>query len=174
VTEDYDPALISARLSPPANSRRGFWTGSNLYRATKAQTLAGRADKLEKTTLGNHDRTNARDAINRIQCVPTSRLVTTRSPTYPQMPPVTRVCIYNVIIYFMTRLDRCAGGFRTYHRSLDPLGDPNLTRAFGLIFRYFDTAFRISVVFPTHIFQYSGVWVPFVVMKRWLHYLFYN
>ena len=85
----------------------------------------------------------------------------------------TRVFIYNVVIYFMTRLDRSAGGFWTYHLVvyLTFLAMQAFFRAFGLIFRDFDTAFRISVLFSMHIFQYSGIWVPFAAMKRWIFWI---
>ena len=85
----------------------------------------------------------------------------------------TRVFIYNVVIYFMTRLDRSAGGFWTYHLIvyLIFLAMQAFFRAFGLIFRDFDTAFRISVLFSMHIFQYSGIWVPLAAMKRWLFWI---
>jgi len=85
----------------------------------------------------------------------------------------TRVFIYNVVIYFMTRLDRSAGGFWTYHLIvyLTFLAMQAFFRAFGLIFRDFDTAFRISVLFSMHIYQYSGIWVSFAAMKRWLFWI---
>ena len=85
----------------------------------------------------------------------------------------TRIFIYNVIIYFMTRLDRSAGGFWTYHLMvyLTFLVMQAFFRAFGLIFHNFDTAFRISVLFFTHIIQYAGVWVPLAAMKRWLFWI---
>jgi len=85
----------------------------------------------------------------------------------------TRIFIYNIIIYFMTRLDRTGGGFWTYHLTvyLIFLVMQAFFRAFGLIFRDFDTAFRISVVFFMHILQYAGVWVPFAAMKRWLFWI---
>ena len=85
----------------------------------------------------------------------------------------TRVFIYNVTIYFMTDLDRSAGGFWTYHLIvyLVFLVMQAFFRTFGLIFRDFDTAFRISVIFLTHILQYSGVWVSLGAMKRWLFWI---
>ena len=81
----------------------------------------------------------------------------------------SRVFFYNVIIYFMTRLDRSAGGFWTYHLIvyLTFLVMQAFFRAFGLIFHDFNTAFRISVVFLMHIIQYAGAWVPLAAMKRW-------
>jgi ATP-binding cassette subfamily G (WHITE) protein 2 (SNQ2) len=85
----------------------------------------------------------------------------------------TRVFIYNVVIYFMTRLDRSARGFWTYHLIvyLIFLVMQAFFRAFGLIFRDFDTAFRVSVIFAMHIFQYTGAWVPLAAMKRWLFWI---
>ena len=85
----------------------------------------------------------------------------------------TRVFIYNVVIYFMTHLNRSAGGFWTYHLIvyLTFLVMQAFFRAFGLIFHDFDTAFRISVVFFLHILQYAGVWVPLGAMKRWLFWI---
>jgi len=85
----------------------------------------------------------------------------------------TRIFIYNIIIYFMTRLHRTGGGFWTYHLTvyLIFLVMQAFFRAFGLIFHDFDTAFRISVVFFMHILQYAGVWVPFAAMKRWLFWI---
>ena len=85
----------------------------------------------------------------------------------------TRVFIYNVVIYFMTHLDRSAGGFWTYHLIvyLTFLSMQAFFRAFGLIFYDFNTAFRISVIFFLHILQYAGVWVPLAAMKRWLFWI---
>ena len=85
----------------------------------------------------------------------------------------TRVFFYNVIIYFMTRLDRTANGFWTYHSIvyLIFLVMQAFFRAFGLIFHDFDTAFRVSVIFFMHILQYAGVWVPLAAMKRWLFWI---
>jgi len=85
----------------------------------------------------------------------------------------TRIFIYNIIIYFMTRLDRTGGGFWTYHLIvyLIFLVMQAFFRAFGLVFHDFNTAFRISVVFFMHILQYAGVWVPFAAMKRWLFWI---
>lgn len=85
----------------------------------------------------------------------------------------TRVFIYNVVIYFMTRLDRSAGGFWTFHLIvyLTFLVMQAFFRAFGLIFHDFDTAFRISVIFFLHILQYVGLWVPLALMKRWLFWI---
>ena len=85
----------------------------------------------------------------------------------------TRVFIYNVVVYFMTRLDRSAGGFWTYHLIvyLTFLAMQAFFRAFGLIFHDFDTAFRISVIFFVHIIQYVGFWVPLAAMKRWLFWI---
>jgi ATP-binding cassette subfamily G (WHITE) protein 2 (SNQ2) len=85
----------------------------------------------------------------------------------------TRVLIYNIVIYFMTHLDRSAGGFWTYHLMvyLTFLVMQAFFRAFGLIFHNFDTAFRISVIFSMHIPQYAGLWVPLAAMKRWLFWI---
>ena len=85
----------------------------------------------------------------------------------------SRIFIYNVVIYFMTHLDRSAGGFWTYHLIvyLTFLAMQAFFRAFGLIFHDFDTAFRISVIFFLHVLQYAGVWVPLAAMKRWLFWI---
>ena len=85
----------------------------------------------------------------------------------------TRIFIYNVVIYFMTHLDRSAGGFWTFHLMvyLTFLVMQAFFRAFGLIFHDFDTAFRISVLFFLHILQYVGLWVPLGAMKRWLFWI---
>ena len=85
----------------------------------------------------------------------------------------TRVLIYNIVIYFMTHLDRSAGGFWTYHLIvyLTFLAMQAFFRAFGLIFHDFDTAFRISVIFFVNVLQYAGVWVPLAAMKRWLFWI---
>ena len=85
----------------------------------------------------------------------------------------TRIFVYNVVIYFMTHLNRSAGGFWTYHLIvyLTFLVMQTFFRAFRLIFHDFDTAFRISVIFFLHILQYVGVWVPLAAMKRWLFWI---
>jgi len=85
----------------------------------------------------------------------------------------TRIFIYNVVIYFMTRLDRSAGGFWTYHLTvyLIFLVMQAFFRAFGLIFRDFDTAFRVAVVLFVHVLLYVGLWVPVGAMKRWLFWI---
>lgn len=61
----------------------------------------------------------------------------------------TRVLIFNVIVYFMTRLHRSAGGFFTFHvfSYVAYLALQAFFRLFGLLCKNFDSAFRLAVFF---------------------------
>ena len=61
----------------------------------------------------------------------------------------TRVLIFNIIVYFMTNLNRSAGGFFTFHlfNYVAYLAMQGFFRTFGLLCQNFDVAFRIATFF---------------------------
>jgi ATP-binding cassette, subfamily G (WHITE), member 2, SNQ2 len=82
----------------------------------------------------------------------------------------TRILIYDIIVYYMTHLDRSAGRFFTFHliNYTTFLAMQGFFRTIGLFCSDFHTAFRVAVsIFPTLIL-YSGYMIPINQMKRWL------
>jgi ABC-type multidrug transport system permease subunit len=82
----------------------------------------------------------------------------------------TRILIYDIIIYFMSHLDRSAGRFFIFHliSYITFLAMQGFFRTIGLFCSNFHTAFRVGVsIFPTLIL-YSGYMIPIDQMKRWL------
>ncbi|KAI0081165.1 hypothetical protein K474DRAFT_1657026 [Panus rudis PR-1116 ss-1] len=86
-----------------------------------------------------------------------------------------RVFIYDLIIYFMCRLSRNAGGFFTYHLFvyLAFLTMQGFFRTFGLMCTSFDVAFRLATFFIPNMIQYTGYMLPVFSMKRWLFWITY-
>ncbi len=61
----------------------------------------------------------------------------------------TRILIFNVVVYFMTNLNRSAGGFFTFHvfNYVAYLAMQGFFRTFGLLCKNFDVAFRLATFF---------------------------
>lgn len=86
-----------------------------------------------------------------------------------------RVLIFNIIVYFMTKLDRSAGGFFTFHlfNYVAYLSMQGFFRTFGLVCKNFDVAFRLGTFFIPNFIEYSGYMLPVPSMKRWLFWIYY-
>ncbi|KIJ66534.1 hypothetical protein HYDPIDRAFT_86385 [Hydnomerulius pinastri MD-312] len=86
-----------------------------------------------------------------------------------------RVFIFDVIVYFMPKLSRSAGGFWTFHLFvyLAYLAMQGFFRTFGLLCVNFDSAFRLATFFVPNIIQYCGYMIPTFDMKRWLFWIYY-
>ncbi|KAK0208987.1 ABC-2 type transporter-domain-containing protein [Desarmillaria ectypa] len=86
-----------------------------------------------------------------------------------------RVLIFNIIVYFMTNLNRSAGGFFTYHlfNYVAYLSMQGFFRTFGLLCKNFDVAFRLGTFFIPNFVEYSGYMIPVPSMKRWLFWIYY-
>ncbi|KAJ7755026.1 ABC-2 type transporter-domain-containing protein [Mycena maculata] len=86
-----------------------------------------------------------------------------------------RILIFNIVVYFMTHLDRSAGGFWTFHlfNYIAYLTMQGFFRTFGLLCTNFHTAFRLAVFFIPNFVEYTGYIVPVIKMKRWLFWIYY-
>ncbi|KAI0673639.1 ABC-2 type transporter-domain-containing protein [Trametes maxima] len=86
-----------------------------------------------------------------------------------------RILIYNVIIYFLSNLNRSAGGFFTFHLFiyLGFLTMQGFFRTFGNMCTNFDSAFRLATFFIPNMIQYAGYMIPVFQMKRWLFWIYY-
>ncbi|KAK7464484.1 ATP-binding cassette transporter snq2 [Stygiomarasmius scandens] len=87
----------------------------------------------------------------------------------------TRILIFNICVYFMSGLDRSAGGFFVFHLFTYTafLVIQGLFRTFGLICTNFDSAFRLATFFIPNFVEYGGYIIPVDSMKRWLFWLYY-
>ncbi|KAF9003771.1 hypothetical protein BDZ89DRAFT_1080859 [Hymenopellis radicata] len=87
----------------------------------------------------------------------------------------TRILIFNVVVYFMTNLNRSAGGFFTFHvfNYVAYLAMQGFFRTFGLLCKNFDVAFRLATFFIPNFVEYSGYMIPVDSMKRWLFWIYY-
>ncbi|KAI0804598.1 ABC-2 type transporter-domain-containing protein [Irpex lacteus] len=96
--------------------------------------------------------------------------------TLADMPfSFVRMTIYNVIIYFMSNLNRNGGAFIVWElfTCLAFLTMQGFFRTFGLMCSSFDTAFRLSMFCLPNIIQYIGYMIPVQQMKRWLFWIYY-
>ncbi|KAG7452088.1 uncharacterized protein BT62DRAFT_882231 [Guyanagaster necrorhizus] len=86
-----------------------------------------------------------------------------------------RVLIFNIIVYFMTNLDRSAGAFFTFHlfNYVAYLSMQGFFRTFGLLCQNFDVAFRLGTFFIPNFVEYCGYMLPVTSMKRWLFWIYY-
>lgn len=86
---------------------------------------------------------------------------------------LTRITMYNIIIYFMTHLSRNGGAFWTFHLTtyLAFLTMQGFFRTFGLLATNFDVAFRVATIFLPNIIQYTGYMIPVAQMKRFLFWI---
>ncbi|KAJ7687385.1 ABC-2 type transporter-domain-containing protein [Mycena rosella] len=87
----------------------------------------------------------------------------------------SRVLLFNIPVYFMTNLNRSAGGFFTFHlfNYVAYLTMQGFFRTFGLLCTNFHTAFRLAVFFIPNFVEYTGYIVPVMRMKRWLFWIYY-
>ncbi|KAJ7597296.1 ABC-2 type transporter-domain-containing protein [Mycena floridula] len=86
-----------------------------------------------------------------------------------------RILVFDIIVYFMTNLNRSAGGFFTFHifNYIAYLAMQGFFRTFGLLCKNFDTAFRLAVFFVPQMILYSGYMIGVAQMKRWLFWIYY-
>ena len=85
----------------------------------------------------------------------------------------SRVLIYDIIIYFMSHLDRSAGGFFSFHlfNYTAFLTMQGFFRLIGLFCSDFNVAFRVAVFFFPNLVIYTGYMIPVDQMKRWLFWI---
>ncbi|KAJ6623061.1 ABC-2 type transporter-domain-containing protein [Mycena sp. CBHHK59/15] len=96
--------------------------------------------------------------------------------TFADLPfSATRVLLFNIPVYFMTNLNRSAGGFWTFHlfNYVAYLTMQGFFRTFGLLCTNFHTAFRLAVFFIPNFVEYTGYIIPVMKMKRWLFWIYY-
>lgn len=64
--------------------------------------------------------------------------------------------LFSIIVYFMTGLDRSAGGFFTFHlfNYVAYLVMQGLFRTLGLVCFNFDSAFRLAVFFIPNLYVF--------------------
>ncbi|KAJ7109815.1 ABC-2 type transporter-domain-containing protein [Mycena epipterygia] len=86
-----------------------------------------------------------------------------------------RVLVFNLPVYFMTNLNRSAGGFFTFHliNYIAYLSMQGFFRTFGMLCTNFHTAFRLAVFFIPNFVEYTGYVIPVIRMKRWLFWIYY-
>lgn len=85
----------------------------------------------------------------------------------------TRILIYDIIIYFMSHLERSAGGFFTFHliNYTTFLTMQGFFRTIGLFFSNYYSAYRVAVCIFPNLILYAGYMVPINQMKRWLFWI---
>ena len=85
----------------------------------------------------------------------------------------TRILIYDIIIYFMSHLERSAGGFFTFHliNYTTFLAMQGFFRTIGLFFSNYFSAYRVAVSIFPNLILYAGYMVPINQMKRWLFWI---
>ncbi|KAJ3718555.1 ABC-2 type transporter-domain-containing protein [Lentinula raphanica] len=96
--------------------------------------------------------------------------------TLADMPfSAARVLIFNICVYFMSGLNRSAGGFFTFHILiyLAFLTMQGFFRTFGQLCTNFDSAFRLATFFIPNFIEYTGYIIPVNSMKRWLFWIYY-
>ncbi len=69
----------------------------------------------------------------------------------------TRIVIFNIIVYFMSNLNRSAGGFFTFHlfNYVAYIAMQGFFRTFGLICVNFNVAFRLATFFIPNLYVSS-------------------
>ncbi|KAI0006223.1 ABC-2 type transporter-domain-containing protein [Russula compacta] len=87
----------------------------------------------------------------------------------------TRILLYDIIIYFMTHLDRSPGRFLTFHfiNHIAFLTMQGYFRTIGLFFSNYHTALRVAVSSFPGLVLYAGYMIPINQMKRWLFWVAY-
>lgn len=84
-----------------------------------------------------------------------------------------RVLLFDIIVYFMSGLQRSAGRFFVFHliNYVAFLAMQGFFRTIGLFFSSYHTAFRVAVaIFPILVI-YAGYMIPINQMKRWLFWI---
>ncbi|KDQ63068.1 hypothetical protein JAAARDRAFT_202584 [Jaapia argillacea MUCL 33604] len=86
-----------------------------------------------------------------------------------------RVLIYDIIVYFMSGLNRSAGGFFTFHlfNYLTFLTMQGFFRTLGLLSSTVSGAFRWANIFVPNMIEYTGYMIPVFNMKRALFWIYY-
>ncbi|KAF5375215.1 hypothetical protein D9758_000491 [Tetrapyrgos nigripes] len=86
-----------------------------------------------------------------------------------------RILIFNICVYFMSGLNRSAGGFFAFHlfSYIAFLVIQGMFRFFGMICTNFDSAFRLATFFIPNFIEYGGYIIPVDSMKRWLFWIYY-
>jgi ATP-binding cassette, subfamily G (WHITE), member 2, SNQ2 len=84
-----------------------------------------------------------------------------------------RILIFNIIIYFMSHLQRSAGRFFAFHLIAYTtfLAMQGFFRTIGLFFSSYHTAFRVAVAIFPNLVLYAGYMIPPNQMKRWLFWI---
>ncbi|KAL1694829.1 P-loop containing nucleoside triphosphate hydrolase protein [Schizophyllum commune] len=130
------------------------------------------------------------DAFGEIPTAMMGRPITRRQTSYSMYRPsalalantiadfpfsASRLFLFNVIIYFMSNLDRSAGGFFTYYliNLIAYLAFQSCFRMQALIFKSFDHAFRVAVIVLPIMLEYCGYFIPVDTMPRWLFWIQY-
>jgi ABC-type multidrug transport system permease subunit len=85
----------------------------------------------------------------------------------------TRILLYDIIIYFMSHLERSAGRFFTFHliNYITFLTMQGFFRTIGLFFSNYHSAYRMAVCIFPNLILYAGYMVPINQMKRWLFWI---
>ncbi|KAG9009142.1 hypothetical protein FRB94_012414 [Tulasnella sp. JGI-2019a] len=88
---------------------------------------------------------------------------------------LTRVFIFNVILYFMTGLYRSGGAFWTFHLLvwMAFLTMQAIFRTIGVLCPNFDSAFRVAVFVVPNLISYSGYLIPRKSMQVFLYWIYY-
>lgn len=84
-----------------------------------------------------------------------------------------RILVFNIIVYYMSHLDRSAGGFFTFHLFTYSafLAMQGFFRTMGLLCRNFDSAFRVGTFFVPNMVTYAGYVIPSFKQQRWLFWI---
>lgn len=84
-----------------------------------------------------------------------------------------RVLLFDIIVYFMSGLQRSAGRFFTFHliNYVAFLAMQGFFRTVGLFFSSYHTAFRVAVAIFPNLVIYAGYMIPINQMKRWLFWI---
>ncbi|KIK62247.1 hypothetical protein GYMLUDRAFT_42191 [Collybiopsis luxurians FD-317 M1] len=86
-----------------------------------------------------------------------------------------RILLFDICVYFMSNLNRSAGGFFAFHifNYVAFLTMQGFFRTFGQLCTNFDSAFRLATFFIPNFIEYTGYIVPVNSMKRWLFWIYY-
>ncbi|KAG9038328.1 hypothetical protein FRB95_001740 [Tulasnella sp. JGI-2019a] len=88
---------------------------------------------------------------------------------------LTRVFVFNIILYFMTGLHRSGGAFFTFHFLvwIAFLTMQGIFRTIGVLCPNFDSAFRVAVIIVPNLITYSGYLIPRGSMQVFLYWIYY-
>ncbi|TRM61565.1 ABC-2 type transporter-domain-containing protein [Schizophyllum amplum] len=130
------------------------------------------------------------DAFGEIPAAMMGRPITRRQTSYSMYRPsalalantiadfpfsASRLFLFNLLVYFMSNLDRSAGGFFTYYvvNLAAYLSFQSCFRMMALVFKSFDHAFRLAVIVLPIMLEYCGYFIPVDTMPRWLFWIQY-